>query len=204
MKEKKTSAKKGEGKKNIGRKLAGSTVSLMTTIAVITAVVLANIAVTMFFDRNPLTIDMTSDKRYTISEKSLEYVRSIKTDVKVTIFAKENDFENFNYPYNKQASELLKNYCRENHRISCRFVDMDSNPDIVRSYNDVKEMDIVFETKTSVDGREISRTGKVGVSDIVNFDDRLVEGLSNSGFTVESYARKNLEGSQATFVQYFS
>lgn len=204
MKEKKTSAKKGEGKKNIGRKLAGSTVSLMTTIAVITAVVLANIAVTMFFERNPLTIDMTSDKRYTISEKSLEYVRSIKTDVKVTIFAKENDFENFNYPYNKQASELLKNYCRENHRISCRFVDMDSNPDIVRSYNDVKEMDIVFETKTSVDGREISRTGKVGVSDIVNFDDRLIEGLSNSGFTVESYARKNLEGSQATFVQYFS
>ena len=204
MKEKKTSAKKGEGKKNIGRKLAGSTVSLMTTIAVITAVVLANIAVTMFFERNPLTIDMTSDKRYTISEKSLEYVRSIKTDVKVTIFAKENDFENFNYPYNKQASELLKNYCRENHKISYRFVDMDSNPDIVRSYSDIKDMDIVFETETEIDGKKLSRTRKIGVSDLVNFNEQLVEGLSNSGFTIESYARKNLDGSQAMFIQYFA
>ena len=204
MKEKTKKEKQTSAKKDTRKKIAGSTVSLITTVAVITAVVLANIVVTMFFERNPLTVDMTSDKRYTISEQSLEYVRKIQTDVKVTVFAKEKDFENFNYPYNKQASELLKNYCRENHRISYRFVDMDSNPDIVRSYNDVKEMDIVFETKSKINGEEISRTRKVGVSDIVNFDDRLVEGLSNSGFTIESYARKNLEGSQAQFVQYFS
>lgn len=191
-------------KKGTGRKLGHSALSLILTVVVICAVVLVNVVVTMFFDRYPLSADLTSDKRYTISEKSLEYVKKIDTDVLVTVFADEKTFENFNYPYNKQASELLKNYCRENHRISYRFVDVDSNPDVARSYNDVKEMDIVFETKSDVDGKQMSRTRKIGVSDLVNYDSRLVEGLYNSGFTIESYARKNLDGSQAQFVQYFS
>ena len=191
-------------KKGTGRKLGHSALSLILTVVVVCAVVLVNVVVTMFFDRYPLSADLTSDKRYTISEKSLEYVKKIDTDVLVTVFADEKTFENFNYPYNKQAAELLKNYCRENHRISYRFVDVDSNPDVARSYNDVKEMDIVFETKSDVDGKQMSRTRKIGVSDLVNYDSRLVEGLYNSGFTIESYARKNLDGSQAQFVQYFS
>ncbi len=191
-------------KKGTGRKLGHSALSLILTVVVVCAVVLVNVVVTMFFDRYPLSADLTSDKRYTISEKSLEYVKKIDTDVLVTVFADEKTFENFNYPYNKQAAELLKNYCRENHRISYRFVDVDSNPDVARSYNDVKEMDIVFETKSDVDGKQMSRTRMFGVSDLVNYDSRFVEGLYNSGFTIESYARKNLDGSQAQFVQYFS
>lgn len=203
--EKKTPEKKSADKhKGLGRKIGHSALSMTLTIVVIAAVVLANVVVTMFFDRYPLTVDMTGDQRYTISEQSLEYVKKINTDVKVTVFADEKTFENFNYPYNKQASELLKNYCRENHKISYRFVDMDSNPDIVRSYSDIKDMDIVFETETEIDGKKLSRTRKIGVSDLVNFNEQLVEGLSNSGFTIESYARKNLDGSQAMFIQYFA
>ena len=203
-KEKTTPESKEKAKSGLGRKIGQSSLSLILTVVTITAVVLVNVVVTMFFDKYPLNIDMTSDKRYTISDKSLEYVKKIDTDVLITVFSDEKTFENFNYPYNKQASELLKNYCRQNSRISYRFVDMEKNPDIARNYNEVKEMDIVFETKTDIDGKQISRTRKVGVSDIVNFDDTLVEGLSNSGFTIESYARKNLEGSQAQFIQYFS
>ena len=199
--EKKTSPKK---KKKLSARFKHSTLSLILTIVVIAAVVLANAAATMFFDRYPLSVDMTSEKRYTVSDKSLEYVKNIDTDVLVTVFSDEDTFENFNYPYNKQALELLKNYCRHNRRISYRFVNTDKNPDIVRSYTDVKEMDIVFETRTEIDGKQMNRTRKVGVSELVNFEDRLVQSLSNSGFTVESYARKNLEGSQASFVQYFS
>lgn len=200
MSKEKTSSKK----KGLTRKLGHSALSAVLTAVVIAVVVLANVVVTMFFERYPLTVDMTSDKRYTIGEKSLEYVRKIDTDVQVTVFADEKTFTDFNYPYNKQAAELLKNYCRENSRISYRFVDIDSNPDVARRYTDIKEMDIVFETKSEIDGKEMSRTRKIGVCDIVNFDDRLIESLSNSGFTVESYARKNLEGSQAQFIAYFS
>ena len=193
-----------KAKSGLGRRLGHSALSLTLTVVVIAAVVLVNIVVTMFFDKYPLSVDMTGDKRYTISEKSLEYVRKIDTDVQVTVFADEKTFENFNYPYNKQAAELLKNYCRENHHITYRFVDMEKNPDIARSYGEVKEMDIVFETKSQIDGKQLNRTRKIGVSALVNFQDRLVEGLSNSGFTIESYARRNLDGSQAQFLQYFS
>lgn len=191
-------------KKGLSARLKHSTLSLILTVVVVAAVVLANAAATMFFDRYPLSVDLTGEKRYTISDKSLEYVNKIDTDVLVTIFSDENTFENFNYPYNKQAAELLKNYCRTNRHISYRYVDIDKNPDIVRSYTDVGDMDIVFETRTEIDGKQMNRTRKVGVSELVNFNDQLVQSLSNSGFTVQSYARKNLEGSQTSFVQYFS
>ena len=203
MSDKKASASK-KAKKGISQRAKHSTLSLILTVVVIAAVVLANAAATMLFDRYPLTFDMTSKKIYTVSQTSLDYVKKIDTDVTVTVFADEDTFTNFNYPYNKQAAELLKNYSRENHHISYRFVDIDKNPDVARGYTDVKQMDIVFETKSVTDGKEISRTRRVGVSDIVNFQDRLVEGLSNSGYTVESYASSNLEGSQAAFIQYFS
>ena len=194
------SKKKSKPPKGSSAKFRHSTLSMILTIVVVAAVVLANAATTMVFDRYPLTIDMTDKKIYTISDRSLEYVKKIATDVTVTVFSDEETYTSFNYPYNKQAMELLKNYSRENSRIKYRFVDIDKNPDIARSYNDVRPMDIVFETKSG----EISRTRKVGVSDIINFQDRLVEGLSSSGYTVDSYAKNNLEGSQAAFVQYFS
>ena len=194
----------GKKKKGLSKKFRHSTLSVILTVVVIAAVVLANAAATLFFDRYPLTVDMTSEKRYTISEQSLEYIKTINTDVQVTVFADESSFTNFNYPYNKQAAELLKNYCRENHHISYRFIDMDKNPDVARSYTDVRELDIIFETTTTVNGEKMSRTRKVGAADLVNFEDRLVQSLSNSGFTIESYSRKNLEGSQAQFIQYFS
>ena len=199
-KKKEVCEKKRKPSKDLSAKFRHSTLSMILTVVVVAAVVLANAAATMVFDRYPLTIDMTDKKIYTISDKSLEYVKKIDTDVTVTVFADEETYTSFNYPYNKQAMELLKNYSRENSRIKYRFVDIDKNPDIARSYNDVRQMDIVFETKSG----DISRTRKVGVSDIINFQDRLVEGLSNSGYTVDSYAKNNLEGSQAAFVQSFS
>lgn len=196
--------KKRPDNKPLAKKLASPFISVAFTVVVISAVTLANIAASMFFERYSPNVDMTSDKRYTLSEKSLEYVKKIDTEVLVTVFADEKTFTDFNYPYNKQASELLKNYCRQNRNISYRFVNIDSNPDVARSYTDVNEMDIVFETKQNVDGKDISRTRKIGVCDIVNFDDRLVEALSNSGYTVQSYVQKEMEGSQAQFAAYFS
>ena len=83
-------------------------------------------------------------------------------------------------------------------------MEIDKNPDIARGYTDVKNMDIVFETSKGSGSEKQSRTRKVGVSDIINFQDRLVEGLSGSGYTIESYAKNNLEGSQEAFVRYFS
>ncbi len=191
-------------KKGISKKLKHSTLSLILTIVVICAVVLVNVTATMLFERYPLAWDMTDKKIYTVSQTSKDYIKNIDTDVTVTIFSDESTYSGFNYPYNKQALELLKNYCRENSRISYRFVEIDKNPDIARGYTDVKNMDIVFETSKGSGSEKQSRTRKVGVSDIINFQDRLVEGLSSSGYTIESYAKNNLEGSQEAFVRYFS
>ena len=157
MKKEKTSPEKksSDKHKGLGRKIGHSALSMTLTIVVIAAVVLANVVVTMFFDRYPLTVDMTGDNRYTISEQSLEYVRKINTDVKVTVFADEKTFENFNYPYNKQASELLKNYCRENHKISYRFVDMDSNGIaelLIGTDKDEYQQKFIYDMFTLVDG----------------------------------------------------
>ena len=73
-KKKEVCEKKRKPSKGLSAKFRHSTLSMILTVVVVAAVVLANAAATMVFDRYPLTIDMTDKKIYTISDKSLEYV----------------------------------------------------------------------------------------------------------------------------------
>ena len=51
------------------------------------------------------------------------------------------------------------------------------------SEKDVKE---IFETKTKVDGKEISRTRKLGMLDLLTFTDEFEQKLSQSGYSIEA------------------
>lgn len=59
------------------------------------------------FDRYPITIDLTTNKIYSVSNDTEDYVKKVNVDVQVTIFADENTYTNYS-SYNKQAVELLK------------------------------------------------------------------------------------------------
>ncbi|MBP3270718.1 MAG: Gldg family protein, partial [Ruminococcus sp.] len=127
----KKTRRKGNGKK----KLKYGTLAAVSTVIFTAVVVLVNIIAGVFFKKYPLTLDLTKNAKYSISEKSEEYVKSIDRDVKFRVFAAEENFTSLN-EYTKQAAEVLKRYTEYNSHITVEYIDIDSNPDIVSEYTD--------------------------------------------------------------------
>ena len=169
------------------------------TLVFVAAVVLVNVIATIIFERYPLTLDLTKEKKYSISEQSEDYIKSIDTDVTVTIFAKEDNFLALS-DYTRQAVEVLKKYKQYNDRIDYRFVDIDSNPDIVKDYgmDTVSAYDIMFETNPT---SEVKRTRKVTIIDLLSFNDEFLTNLNNYGMSLETLVAQM--GSSLTFLQYY-
>lgn len=175
--------KENEQKPKEHKKLKHGMMSTILTIVFVAVVVLVNVVATVLFDRYPVTIDLTKDKIYSISDESEEYVKKIDTDVLITVFAEEEAFK-FN-TYTRQADEVMKKYCKYNNKIKYRYVDIDSNPDIVKDYtsDSINDYDIIVETNPT---KEIKRTRKITLVDLVNFEDDFVETLSNYGIMIDN------------------
>ena len=189
-------AKKGKEPKE-HKKLKHGMMSTAFTVVFVAVVVLVNIVATVLFERYPITIDLTKDKIYSISEESEEYVKDIDTDVLITVFATEDEFTSL-ATYTRQADEVMKKYCKYNDKITYRYVDIDSNPDILADYTDVSQYDIIVETNPTED---IKRTRTLTLLDLVSFSDDFNEMLSNYGMSVETIAEQ--AGSALSVLNYY-
>ena len=186
-------------KKTNVKQLKHGMMATVLTLVFVAAVVLVNVIATVIFERYPLTLDLTKEKKYSISEQSEEYVKSIDTDVTVTIFSPEDNFLALS-DYTRQAVEVLKKFKQYNDRISYRFVDIDSNPDIVKEYgsDNVTTYDIMFETNPT---SEVKRTRKVTLVDLLTFNDELLTNLNNYGMSIETLVAQM--GGSVRFLQYY-
>lgn len=195
--------KENEQKPKEHKKLKHGMMSTILTIVFVAVVVLVNVVATVLFDRYPVTIDLTKDKIYSISDESEEYVKKIDTDVLITVFAEEDAFKGLT-TYTRQADEVMKKYSKYNSKIKYRYVDIDSNPDIVKDYtNDsVSQYDIIVETNPE---KDIKRTRKITLLDLVNFSDEFNKTLTNYGMSVESFAQQagNALSAISTLTQYY-
>ncbi|MBR4554190.1 MAG: GldG family protein [Ruminococcus sp.] len=167
--------KKEKKKANI-KTLKHGMMSTVLTLVFIAAVVLVNVIATVIFERYPLTLDLTQEKRFSISDQSVDYVKGINVDVLITVFATEENFDALS-DYTRQASEVIKKFKHYNDRISYRYVDMDSNPDIIAEYGTdaVMPYNIMFETNPTED---VKRTRNVSLLDLVKFKDEFVTSLN--------------------------
>ena len=186
-------------KKTNVKQLKHGMMATVLTLVFVAAVVLVNVIATVIFERYPLTLDLTKEKKYSISEQSEEYVKSIDTDVTVTIFSPEDNFLALS-DYTRQAVEVLKKFKQYNDRISYRFVDIDASPDIVKEYgsDNVTTYDIMFETNPT---SEVKRTRKVTLVDLLTFNDELLTNLNNYGMSIETLVAQM--GGSVRFLQYY-
>ena len=74
------------------RHLKFRTLSTTLTIVVIVGILLLNVVVGAVAERFPLSIDMSSDKVFTLSEESQAIAESIEKDVEVVVFADVEDY----------------------------------------------------------------------------------------------------------------
>ena len=166
-----------------------TTMATVLTVIFIAAVVLVNIVASVIFDRYPLTIDLTENSKYSISDETTEYVKSIDKEIKITVLASESAFENFS-EYTVQAMELLNRYREYNPKISVQYADLLQNPEIKSNYTniDLFDYDIIFETvNTSAAGEDdFDRIKIVHLTDLVSWSADFTSQLSQTGMTIDS------------------
>lgn len=141
----KSAKPKRERKPMNKRKLRHGSFATAMTVLFVAAVVLVNIVTTMLFDRFPITIDLTSDSIYSVSDETIEYIEGIDVAVSITVMATEDEYRSVS-DYAVQCSELLDKYTQYNPLIVVSYKDLNSNPDFVANYSQSLESgDIIVE-----------------------------------------------------------
>ena len=151
--------------------------SLATGLVIlfIAAVVLVNVVVTMLFDRFPITLDLTGNSIYTVSEETKNYIFGIEVPVDITVMATEDSFRGIS-DYTNQCSELLSSYAQYNPNITVRYKDLLSNPDFVSNYSqNLGSCDIIVELADSTH----TRVKVVTLADIISVPEEYEPYLAN-------------------------
>ncbi len=190
--------------KKAHKKLKHGSMAIAFTAVFVAVLVLINIVATQIFERFPLSFDMTSNASYSISDETIDYVKSIDKNVKITVLAEKDDFDAQNV-YTLQADEVLQKYAQYNSKIKIEYVDFLSNPNLVSQYDDaLSAYDIIFETtQKGDDKKEYKRTSVVSPLELVNFSSEVVSSLSSSGMTLEAMA-VNYYGSELNFITRYA
>ncbi len=145
----------------ISRKWRFGTVAMVTTVIVVAVVMLMNVAMDALEARYPLTLDLTSDGRFSLSEESVALARGVQKDVDVIVFVDEafftlNDYTAYPTLYQvaqaisknygsefvsalevtmEQFYNMLKQYMMEsNGRVKTTFINLDANPTLAVDY----------------------------------------------------------------------
>ncbi|MDE5770056.1 MAG: GldG family protein [Ruminococcus sp.] len=163
-------------KKNLKKFKYGS-MSVVVIVLVIVLVIIVNLICSMISKRSPIKIDLTSDKRYELSDESVEAIKNLKGDVEITVTFPKSDFTsmgsyyqqmyaayygiNVETPY-EMIPSILENYemyaKQGEGSIKVQYVDMNKDPDIITKYrkfynNDIPEGSIVVFSGNEDNGR---------------------------------------------------
>jgi ABC-type uncharacterized transport system involved in gliding motility auxiliary subunit len=90
-------------------------------IVIVLAIVFA---VNWLADHNNKTLDVTANKRYTLSDQTLKVVKGLKKDVNIYYFDKSDSYD--------RARDMMDRYTNLSSKIKVQYVDPDKKPDLAR------------------------------------------------------------------------
>lgn len=111
--------------------------AMAITAAVMAVIVALNVLLTVLAERLPLEFDMTSDKKNSISDENIEYIKDIDKEVIISVCAKEDEYitymssyapdlysvdGDYNQYYN-QTIALINRYDNYNSKIKVKYLD---------------------------------------------------------------------------------
>lgn len=99
----------------------------LTIVGAIAVIVLANVFVTMLTGKLPIKLDMTKNSIYSISEKTVEFLKSYDVPTDIYVLASEAEQDN-------TVREILDKYAEKNSNIKITNINMASNPTFGQKY----------------------------------------------------------------------
>lgn len=160
--------KKTGEKKKIGIKMNKKSIKYGSYSIAITAVVIAIIvffnAILGFDDiRNRVRFDITKNKMFSLSDTSVDIIKSLEKDVEIVVLVEETDFKI------KEILEVLRQYnLKSNGKITLKFVDVEKDPLYVKRELDPELIKGIGEGSIVV--KCGSKTRVISESDMVEYD----------------------------------
>ena len=142
---------KAEKKRIRRRKMKYGGGATAVTVVVIAVVVLVNVVLGVLSDRINMSVDITPNGTFEISQETIDYLATVNEPVEIVCMSDELEFSTSNYVYFKQAYEVLKKYTIYSDNISLKFVDMTKDPTYANKYSElykgnISEYSIVVST----------------------------------------------------------
>ena len=98
---------------------------------VVLLVVAVNVVAVKLSERYPLSLDLTKDSRYALSDETKALIKSLDRDVDIFVLAAEDSYATSTYT--EYAAELLKQYPKYG-RVSVTYVDFALDPTFAARY----------------------------------------------------------------------
>ena len=177
---------KNKTEKAIARKRRfkyGGAATAITVIGIV-VIIIINMVATALTDRFGLTVDMTGNSLFKLSEKSIDYVKDIDKDVNIYILIDEDTYKSAGIYYASSAS-IIENYAQINSHIKVSYEDIITNPtfvsqfpnltlsqgDVVISCGDkavsLKQTDLVTQTQTQTGSYTINSTAEQSMTSAI-------------------------------------
>ncbi len=140
-------------KRRVNRRLRYGAASTVLTVVVIVGVVLLNVVAGILSDRYPISLDLTSDDTFTLSDESRAIAQGVSEDVQVVVFQDESYYsapglgsDELN-TIARQFYEAMKQYnTLSGGHVTTRYINYADNPTQVSQYAkyEVSENSILF------------------------------------------------------------
>ena len=114
-----------------------------TTAVVVVALFLLNVLAAVITERYPITIDLTPQKAFELTEQSKKYISELEQPVTIQVMTTEENFMSGG-EYFVQAHSVLEQYEKYSDKISVEYIDLLANPSLASQYEDVQIGDIII------------------------------------------------------------
>ncbi len=197
------------------RSVKHSAYAMALTAVFVAAIVGLNVAASALSDAYPLTLDLTTNKDYSISKENLKYIEKISRDVTITVCADEDEYSSGTYAnlvastgiydmsegmFYLQTEKLLKEYAMRSDKITLQYIDPQSTDfsGYASKYDneDFSTGDILIECEFKLDGKNVEHYRHLSIDDIYGLEDtsqnQNLYALYYSGYT-HAITKSNVE-----------
>ena len=208
------------------KKFKYGTMSLIVVALVLAIVIVINLMSSMISKRYPIKFDLTPDKRYELSDESINVLKNLSGDVDVTVTMEKEMFEslanyykqmyaqygiNADVPYD-MIPNLLEKYSMYAEQgkgsVNVKYVDIDKDPDVVAKYKQYYNGDIEGGSIVVYSNEKVKVISGTDVRNMIQADQAsLQSGTPNFVFAGESAltsAIRNVTDSNAMKVAFIN
>lgn len=156
-----------KNKSKLMKKFKYGTIATVTVAIVLAIVVLLNVIMTMITEKYPVKFDLTQDKRYELSQESIDFLSNLDSEVEIAVTLTEEELNSGGYvftdTYRQIPTEIipqfLEKYKMYADNINIRYIDVEKNPDEISKYTKLYEGTISAQQVIVCSGERIKVIG---------------------------------------------